>query len=74
MGGEENMDSIGKEFGNTRKEKRENICVNIISSFKNEQAKATYWEYECGTDLLISLMNKWGLGARAPEGKLTSSV
>lgn len=42
MGGEENMDSIGKEFGNTRKEKRENICVNIISSFKNEQAKATY--------------------------------
>jgi len=60
------MDSIGKEFGNARK-KRENICVNIISSFKNEQANATYRDYECGIDLLISLTNKQGLEAYAPE-------
>lgn len=56
------------------KKKRENICVNIISSFKSEQANVLHWDYECGIDLLILLTAKWGLGAYIPEGKLTSCI
>lgn len=44
---------VERNLETQEKKKRENICVNIISSFKNEQANVIY--YECGIDLLILL-------------------
>lgn len=45
MGGEENIDSSGKEFGNARNEgkkkkhtKNNHVCMNVISSLKSRQA------------------------------------
>lgn len=34
MGGEENIDSVGKEFGNARNEKRETVGVNALAVLK----------------------------------------
>lgn len=42
MGGEENIDSSGKEFGNARNEKKKkktnHVCMNVINSLKSRQA------------------------------------
>lgn len=58
MGGEENIDSVGKEFGNARNEKKRKRLRECFSSSKNKWANDADLEYKCRTDLFISLVCK----------------